>query len=209
MSRKTYILDPGHGGLNPSGQYVTSGKRSPIWKDGSIYYEGVGNRQIAKLVGEKLKALGIAFAFTVTPGEWEDVSLTERCKRANLLVATKECVLISIHSNAASSPLAQGFEVFTSPGQNKSDQYATIWYKIMAKEFPTLKGRPDNSDRDPDKEARFNMIMSPKCPSFLVETMFHTNENECRILMSADGRERIAKVIVATIQEIENLKNEG
>lgn len=209
MSKNTYILDPGHGGLNPSGHYVTSGKRSPVWKDGSIYYEGVGNRQIALLVAEKLKALGISYAFTVTPSEWEDVSLTERCRRANLLIKQKNCVLISIHSNAAAVASASGYEVFTSPGDTKSDQYATIWYRNHGKEFPTLKGRPDNLDRDPDKEERFNMIMAPKCPSFLIETMFHTNEAECKVLLSQQGRNRISNAIVATIQEIENLKNEG
>jgi N-acetylmuramoyl-L-alanine amidase len=41
----TVILDAGHGGII-DGVYQTHGKRSPIWEDGSQYFEGVGNRQI-------------------------------------------------------------------------------------------------------------------------------------------------------------------
>jgi N-acetylmuramoyl-L-alanine amidase len=202
--KKTYILDPGHGGIDPkTGQYVTAGKRSPKWADGSIYYEGVGNREIAKIVGEKLKKLGIKYAFTVVPSEWKDVSLADRVKACNVLHAKTPCVLISIHSNAAASEQANGYEVFTSPGQSTSDQYASIWYEEMSKIFPNLKGRPDKSDKDADKEARFTMIMSTNCPSFLIESMFHTNFNECKILLSAEGKEKIAESIVKTIQKIE------
>ena len=42
MSKKIWLLDPGHGGLDPeTGKYVTSGKRSPKWEDGSQYFEGL------------------------------------------------------------------------------------------------------------------------------------------------------------------------
>lgn len=206
MSKNTYILDPGHGAISPlTGQYVTPGKRSQKWGDGSVYYEGVGNREIAKIVAEKLKALGIKYAFTVTPSEWEDVALSTRVSRANALISKTPCVLISIHSNASANASANGFEVFTSPGQTLSDKYAELWFKNQSLTFTELKGRPDNSDMDKDKEERFTMIMSPKCPSFLVETMFHTNEKECKILMSPEGKERIANAIVKTIQQIELL----
>ena len=39
------ILDNGHGGIHPTtNQYVTAGKRSPKFDDGSVLYEGVNNR---------------------------------------------------------------------------------------------------------------------------------------------------------------------
>ena len=206
MSKRIYILDPGHGGINPATkQYVTPGKRSPKWADGSIYYEGVGNREIAELVSKKLLALRISHAFTVHPSDWKDVSLSERVRKTNEISSKQSAVLISIHSNAASSSSANGFEVFTSPGITKSDRKADIWYKEMRSEFPELKGRPDLRDGFHDKEEIFTMITKTKCPAFLIETMFHTNEKECRILMSAKGKERIANVIVRSIQKIEQL----
>lgn len=209
MSKLTFILDPGHGGINPStGQYTTSGKRSPKMEDGFVYYEGVGNRAIALKVGAKLKQLGIKFAYTVTPTEWQDVSLTERVRRVNALIAKGEkCVLISIHSNAQGTggwTSAGGFEVYTSPGQDASDPLATIWHQEMTKEFKELKPRQDTADKDADREARFQMIMSPKCPSFLVEMAFHTNLIETKLLSSEAGQNRFASVLAKTIQRIEN-----
>jgi N-acetylmuramoyl-L-alanine amidase len=202
----TFVLDPGHGGLSPKTQtYVTSGKRSPKFKDGSVYFEGVGNRQIAKRVGDKLKALGISYAYAVNPDEWQDVALGTRVSRVNLLHAKTPCVLISIHSNAAGNGkdwhAGEGYEVFTSPGQNKSDEYASIWFDEMKKEFPTMKGRSDLKDGDHDKEERFTML-GTKCPAFLIEMAFHTNVKEVELLRTPAGQERMADVIVRTIQKI-------
>lgn len=203
--KKTYILDPGHGGLDPqTGQYVTSGKRSPIWADGSVYYEGVGNREIVKIVADKLDKLGIKYAFTVSPNNAKDVSLGIRTASVKLAQAKFPCVLISVHSNASNEQKANGYEVFTAPGQNTSDKYASIWFDEMKKEFPELKGRANFGDGDADKEELFAML-KVNCPSFLIESMFHTNPTECKILMSAEGKEKIAKSIVRTIQKIELL----
>jgi N-acetylmuramoyl-L-alanine amidase len=209
MSKFTYILDPGHGGIDPKTQrYVTAGKRSPVLPDGTTYFEGVGNRQIAKLVGDELKAKNIQYAYTVTPSDHTDVSLVERQRRANALHKKKPCILISIHSNASgdgrSFHAGQGFEVFTSIGQTNSDKYAEIWYEEMKLEFDELKGRSDRSDGDHDKEARLAMVQL-NCPSFLIEMAFHTHKNEVMLLKSFEGQKRFAKVIVRTIERIEKL----
>lgn len=207
MSKNVYILDPGHGGINPStGQYVTPGKRSPQWADGSIFYEGVGNRQIAEKVGALLKAAGIDFAYTVTPSEWQDVPLGDRCRRANMVHAKRPtAVLISIHSNAGpkGDHTAHGFEVYTSPGQTASDALATIFFQMMKAEFPELTGRPNLGDGDTDKEEKFYMVCGSKCRAFLIESMFYTNEKECHMLMDQKVQARIANVIFRTIQKIE------
>lgn len=206
MSKRVYILDPGHGGIDPStGRYVTSGKRSPKWPDGSVYYEGVGNREIARLCGMKLKALGIDYAYTVTPSDWKDTPLSVRVARANALFSKEPAVLISIHSNAAADSSAHGFEVFTSPGQTTSDKYATVLYNEFAKAFPELKGRPGLSDGDPDKEEKFTMVVGPKCPAMLIETMFHTNPKECKMLLDPIVQDRIATAICNAIIEIERI----
>jgi N-acetylmuramoyl-L-alanine amidase len=199
MSNRVYILDAGHGGINPStGSYVTGGKRSPLWTDGTIYYEGVGNRQIVALVIAKLQSLGIENEVTVLPENYEDVGLSARCKIANVIhtIGGKRGVLISVHSNAAESSSAHGFEVFTSPGQTASDGFAKIWLEEHSKAFPELRNRGH-------KEENFTVLTKSNCPAILIETMFHTNENECRILMSEAGRCRIADAIVSAILRIE------
>lgn len=208
MSKRIYILDPGHGGLDPlTGKYVTAGKRSPVWSDGSFYYEGVGNREIARLVGEQLAKLGISFNYTVLPTDHRDVALTKRANTADNSIyrSGKKGVLISIHSNGVSNPTAHGFEVFTSPGQTASDKFADVAFHSLQQEFKELSPRPDFTDGDSDKEAKFTVLTASKCPAILIESMFHTNEKECRILMSYNGKQRIANAIVKAIQEMERI----
>ncbi len=45
MSNYLWIFDNGHGGII-DGVYQTAGKRSPLWPDGEILYEGEFNRGI-------------------------------------------------------------------------------------------------------------------------------------------------------------------
>jgi hypothetical protein len=44
-SNYLWIFDNGHGGII-DGVYQTAGKRSPLWPDGEILYEGEFNRSI-------------------------------------------------------------------------------------------------------------------------------------------------------------------
>jgi len=204
MSKYYYILDAGHGGLL-NNVYQTSGKRSPIWKDGSVYYEGVGNRQIAKKVGEELKKLQLPYTYTVLPEDPRDVPLGARISFINKL-PTKNKVLISIHSNGASAEAASGFEIFTSLGQTKSDDIADIIYAEFQKEFTESKFRKDTSDGDVDKENPLYMTGKSNCPAVLLECFFMTNEKECKeILMTEVGQNRIVKCIINAIKVLENI----
>ena len=77
MSHKNlWILDAGHGGICPlTGDYMTKGKRSPIWKDKTVYYEGLGNRQIVAGIARQLEELEIPY-YVLTP-EYKDVWFDE------------------------------------------------------------------------------------------------------------------------------------
>jgi N-acetylmuramoyl-L-alanine amidase len=205
MSKYTYILDPGHGGINPAtGEYVTSGKRSPKWEDGTQYFEGVGNRDIVDRISKGLDKAGISYRFTVDPSNWRDLSLPYRTKQVNKWhKASKNCILFSIHSNGFKKESANGFEVFTSLGETKSDPIADILFKEFAKAFPELSGRKDTKDGDFDKEANFYIIKNTYCPAVLLESMFHTNERECKMLMDPEVRQKIAQTVINTILTLE------
>lgn len=209
MSYFLHILDPGHGGLDKDGNYVTSGKRSPIWDDGSQYFEGVGNREIASYVEEELKKLHIDHDFTVLPEDPRDIPLWKRADKANSLNAKRKTITWSIHSNGFSKESANGYEVFTSPGQTKSDFIADIMFREFAKEFTELKPRTDKSDGDVDKEAKFAILTKTHGRAVLIESMFHTNKRECDILMSKEGKRRVAKTIVRAILRVEYLAEQG
>ena len=97
MSKYLYILDSGHGGVDPStGKYVTAGKR--MVKDGITFYEGVNNRDNVKRIMAGMKKEGLECIDIVN--DWRDISLTERVIRANKIAKDRKCVYISIHSDA-------------------------------------------------------------------------------------------------------------
>lgn len=187
---KYIIIDAGHGNNSP-------GKRSPIWKDGKQLFEWEFNRDIATRISHKLAAAGIRSRLLVT--EKEDIQLSERCRRVNNICrmhGKDNCILISIHANAGGGT---GFEVFTSPGNTKADEYATIMLDSLKYSFPKEKIRTDYSDGDADKEARFYMLQKSQCPAILTENLFMDNETDCRKLMDDDFREQIADAHVRAI----------
>ena len=192
--KKVWLLDPGHGGLDENGKYVTPGKRSPVWPDGSQYFEGVGNRDIVKRIAEGAKKRGIETKFIVEPNDHRDISLPARVDLANRLYKTiKNAVYVSIHSNGFSKESANGWSVYTSVGETKSDILATYLYTEATVKFPGTKFRKDTRDGDPDQEANFYVLKYTNMPAVLSENFFHTNTKECKeILMTSEGRQKIA-----------------
>lgn len=188
--KKFIIIDAGHGNNSP-------GKRSPIWKDGKQLFEWEFNRDVAERIAHKLGAIYVPNRLLVT--EKEDIQLSERCRRVNNICrihGKDNCILISIHANAGGGT---GFEVFTSTGRTKSDEYATILITEFGYEFPNEKVRTDYSDGDSDKEAGFYILKHTQCPAILSENMFMDNERDCRKLMDDNFRERIAEAHVRAI----------
>jgi len=186
------LLDNGHGSNTP-------GKRSPIWSDGSQLFEWEFNREVVRLIVNSFEYYEINYEI-ITPEEL-DVSLTERIRRVNNLSKNEECFLISIHANAGGGT---GFEIFTSPGQTKSDEYATVIFNVASQMLPGWRMRKDTSDGDPDKEANFALLKRTICPAVLTENMFMDTEKDCKFLMSEDGREIIADIHVQAVLDILN-----
>ncbi|MGB5820727.1 MAG: N-acetylmuramoyl-L-alanine amidase [Saonia sp.] len=187
------LLDNGHGGLI-NGEYQTPGKRSPVWNDSSQLFEGEFNRAIVNGVIQELTDLKIPYV-NIAPEYW-DVRLETRVKRANEYTNGNSFYL-SIHSNAGGG---NGSEIFTSPGDTKSDGIATVFGKEYLKMFPRRKLRTDFTDGDLDKENRFYVLTRTRMPAILTENFFMDNEEECKnILMTREGRDRIVKYHVSAI----------
>ncbi len=203
-SKYLWILDNGHGGVI-DGVYQTQGKRSPVWPDGEVLYEGEFNRAIVDRLMVLCEANGIDAVNLVATRK--DISLSERVQTANKLAKSsdKPCIYVSIHANGFSDEAAHGWEVYTSPGETKSDEIATILYEKADEEFPERAMRPSTVDGDPDKEANFYVLIHTTMPAILSENFFMTNYRECHeILMSESGRDRVAKIHFQMIQQLEN-----
>lgn len=198
-SKYLWILDAGHGGLNASGQYVTPGKRSPVY-NGQQIYEGVSNRQIVTYLEEWLTTANIDYV--ILADGHQDKPLIERTKDANgIYRGDKRAVLVSVHSNAGGG---RGIEVFTSPGQTESDAIATRFIKEAKMVFPEVSFREDWTDEDPDKEAKFWMLRKTAGPAILTENFFMDSPEDFEILNSEEGRYKIALYHFNAILKMEN-----
>lgn len=195
------ILDNGHGSNTP-------GKRSPIWKDNSQLLEWKYTRKVVDaIISEFQYYSGIVFHKLVT--EDIDISLNERCKRANNVArcfGKDNCVLISVHVNASTglpNAKARGWEVHTFKGQSISDKHATILWNEASK---VLRGdspmRGDHTDGDPDWDSNFAVLRDTIMPSVLTENLFMDNEMDCKFLLSAEGFNEIVKLHVEGITKI-------
>jgi len=204
MSRFKYLLDAGHGGMI-NGKYQTAGKRSPIWEDGSQYFEGVGNRQIVKKLLAKLKIAGMD-AVDIVRSE-RDIPNRTRVARANSIHMndTKDVLYISVHSDAFHKESAHGYSAYTSRrASKKSKIMAEICLDTMEEYFPDNKLRSDMTDGYKDKSANFTVITDTFCPAVLLEWFFMTNEANCReILMTEEGQDTIVDCMLCIIHKIE------
>jgi len=187
-----FVLDPGHGKTTP-------GKRSPKWPDGTQLFEYEFNRDIVRRIGNSLLNSGIYHIWTTLSNY--DMPLENRVHLANRAVHThKHVIYVSVHANAGGGT---GWEVFTSKGNTDSDQYAEIFFNKMKKEFPNMTFRADYLDGDSDKEENFYVLRKTICPAVLTENFFmDTYDPDCKILLSEDGREKIAKGHINAINEI-------
>lgn len=200
------LIDNGHG-VN------TAGKCSPDRR----LREYAWSREIARRLEQALRAEGYDAERIVT--EETDISLTERCRRANAIAAkvgTANCIFVSLHSNAAGGDgkwkTAGGWCVYTSPGKTKADSLATsLWnaanivLKPYADRFRVLQAqgaydsrqvpfRADWSDGDPDYEARFTVLTGTRCPAVLTESLFQDNKSDVDFLLSEEGKQAIVKL---------------
>ena len=151
---------------------------------------------------DKLEEKGLPY-YNLNADDPRDSSLSSRVAQANELYKTdKSCYYLSIHSNANSSMLkgkgitANGFEVWTSKGNTKSDMVAKIagdaYKKHFAKNF-RWRGL---------KEANFTVLSKTHCPAILVENLFFDNYKEAKFLMSEEGQEAIANCLAEAAQNI-------
>lgn len=183
------LIDNGHGEETP-------GKRSP---DG-VLREYRYARDIAKLIVQELCAQGYDAVRLVT--EETDVSLAERARRANEQCGkygTDNVLLVSIHCNAAGNGEwmnAQGWSAYTTKGNTKSDELATMLYAEAEKNFSNRKIRKDYSDGDPDWEENFYILRKTKCAAVLTENFFQDNKEDVSYLLSLEGRRQVVKTHV-------------
>lgn len=174
---KRICLDAGHGGNDV----------------GALGPSGLKESEMALDVCERAKFILSPYVEVVmTRSNDTSVSLTERADICN----AADCdIFISYHFNAATSMVANGWEIFTTKKDNNSDKLATCIGEAHADLFPTQNARQDWSDGDFDKEADFSVIRRANCPAVLMEGEFiHTALGEA-LINDPINREKMARAI--------------
>lgn len=180
------FLDNGHG-------FDTKGKRSP---DGRLL-EYAWARIVALKLRTALEDSGHT-VILVTP-EDKDIALSERVRRVNAYCAqygTKNCVLVSIHINAAGNgtpwSTASGWTAWVAP---KSSYNSKLLAKILHTEAVKhgLKG-----NRYVPSEGywtgNFAIVRDTACPAVLTENLFMDNRQEVDYLLSEKGINTIVQI---------------
>lgn len=191
MKQVICILDNGHG-------CNTAGKRSPDHK--LLEYKWA--REMVQRIANKLQACGIK-AHVLVPEE-KDVKLSVRTRRANAMCAqygAKNCLLVSVHINAATSSgnwsNATGWSgwVATNASDN-SKRFAQLLYVEAVK-----RGLKGNRCVPSCKYwvGNFAIVRDTNCPAVLTENLFMDNKQECEYLLSEHGKETLAQLHVDAI----------
>lgn len=183
------LIDNGHGASTP-------GKRSP---DGRLR-EYRWAREIAERLRVRLLDLGVK-AERIVPEE-EDVRLATRCSRVNYKCArygARNCVLVSIHINAAGNGWnnATGWTGWVyRKASTRSKELARMLY-----EEAQAKGLQGNRSVPPERywTAGFYILKNTDCAAVLTENLFMDNRQEVEYLLSEKGKAEIVDLHVRAI----------
>lgn len=182
-------LDAGHGGFEPGAVGPNRTKEKDI------------TLQIVLKLGQLLVKQGHRVIYT----RFNDNGLgnntsTSLASRANIANKNNADVFISIHCNSG-SPKAQGMEIYTSPGKTKADTLATLIVKEWEAVFKTPAVRKDLQDGDPDKEARYYVLMHTKMPAVLLEVDFISNPDREKLLKDPAFQQKVVEIIAKAISK--------
>jgi N-acetylmuramoyl-L-alanine amidase len=178
-------IDPGHGGPDP----------------GAVSPSGIQEKKVtltvAKRVAEYLRRAGVKVALTrdkdmeLVAGNDSAAELRARAKVAN---DAKADFFLSIHCNAASTPDAEGFEVYHYPGSTKGAMLATK----IAGAYALASGLK----RRKVATANFQVLRDTVMPAALIELGFLTNKADCALLRELAFQDKIALGIAFGILEM-------
>lgn len=184
-------IDPGHGYQDPGAVNHETGDKE---KDIVLHY---GLELMAQLRDAGFKTI-------MTRSRDVYLPLRSRCKIANSGIPRRpqrSDLFISLHCNGFNNPEAHGWEVWTSPGETNADILATMIAGKVEAAFPGLRMRYDMRDGDPDKEAKFFVLMKTYMPAVLVELGFITNADDLKRMKDKRSMKKMVGAITKGVVE--------
>jgi N-acetylmuramoyl-L-alanine amidase len=200
------IFDNGHGGVI-NNVYQTDpklGKMSPDWDKG-ILYEGLANRWIIAKVIQKMDYARLPY-YHISP-ELEDTSLKQRADRADAIYKSNPNTYgISVHFNAGGGT---GWEIYTTPGVNKSDIIGAEFVDVFKSNMPIRARLGGTGKLNEDKEANFYIIRETDCPFILIECAFMDNKSDYDLIWDHKFQDLLAENIFQGILKVNEKYGQG
>lgn len=173
-TKKTVIIDAGHGGT-----------------DNGASYDGVYEKAIALDIAKKVKALNKNenLEIVLTRDADSYPSLSERSSFINKL---NPAMVISLHINRTQEKNTEksGTEVYYSD-QNEKPEASKILAEKLSSKF----------DQSVVKNQNLHILRNSKSPALLLEMGFINNKKERELLNSNEGQNQFAEKILEFINE--------
>lgn len=189
QTRKTVIIDPGHGGIDVGAVGI----------DGSL--EKNINLSISLDLYDFLMVSGINTVLT-RDGDYEVYRAGEQRTKSDLynrmdyINSVPDSILISIHQNHFENEAEWGTQIWYSPNDEKSP---TIADKILNSVKKNIQ--PENKRINKKSDDSYYILYKAQKPSVMVECGFVSNENENKRLQDKEYQRDMAYSILAGICE--------
>ena len=188
-SRKTVVIDAGHGGEDPGKVGV-----------GNILEKDI-NLEIAKLVEKQLRKAGYQVVMTRTDdtmlvsdgcGSKKSEDLKNRCRMINESGA--RCA-VSIHQNSYSDAAIKGAQVFYFEHSAEGKQLAETLQASL------VEGLDPENHRQAKGNVTYYLLKKTEIPIVIVECGFLSNREEAALLEEKAYQEKVAKAVCDGITE--------
>lgn len=189
QTRKTVIIDPGHGGIDVGAVGI----------DGSL--EKNINLSISLDLYDFLMVSGINAVLT-RDGDYEVYRAGEQRTKSDLynrmdyINSVPDSILISIHQNHFENEAEWGTQIWYSPNDEKSP---TLADKILNSVKRNVQ--PENKRMNKKSDDSYYILYKAQKPSVMVECGFVSNENENKRLQDKEYQRDMAYSILAGICE--------
>lgn len=189
QTRKTVIIDPGHGGIDVG----------TVGIDGSL--EKNINLSISLDLYDYLMVSGINTVLT-RDGDYEVYKAGEKRTKSDLynrmdfINSVPDSILISIHQNHFENEAEWGTQVWFSPNDEISPTLADKILRSVKKNI-----QPENKRENKVSDNSYYILYKAQKPSVMVECGFVSNKNENNKLQDKEYQKDMAYSILAGICE--------
>lgn len=194
-SPAVWVIDPGHGGEDGGASDATG---------------AVVEKTLNLAVAERIAAIAELFGHDCTLTRTDDRLLYDAYHdlpdyqgkkktydlRNRLRMAENAALFVGIHMNKFPKPQYHGLQVWYSPNDPKSADYAAFVQSYVKSAL-----QPDNERAVKKATSSIYLLHRLRCPAILVECGFLSNEAECTALAAPAYQTALSAVLFAAIAE--------